>query len=85
MREIEFNKIIKEESDCNECTHRDLCCTLRRTPGCRFDFIKLCENYSLSRSGGDYDCDECIHRFTRWGNKKIPCFSCRFFEKEKKE
>lgn len=71
---LKFAKEIEEESDCSRCVHKEVC---------SFNMEKLCENYEFGTSA-NRGCHSCNHRFTRFDEKKVPCFSCPHFEEKKK-
>lgn len=73
-KEIEFNEIVMEESNCSECIHKKVC---------KFSMEEFCINYKFGTSQHN-GCQGCLHRFTRWDKDPIPCFKCKFFEKNTK-
>lgn len=63
---------VDEEHECFECIHNKVC---------RHDNEEFCLNYEFGTSQGK-GCHSCLHRFTRWDSEHIPCFICKYFQKE---
>lgn len=68
---LDFKREVDEETDCSACVHREVCGR---------DVEKRCENYQYGTSERSA-CQGCSHRFTRYDEKSVPCFSCPWFRK----
>ena len=68
-KEIHFNVEINEETDCKKCIHNKICSHAVQ---------ERCANFEFGNSP-DTGCLACNHRFTRWDEDPVPCFSCRDF------
>jgi hypothetical protein len=67
---LDFQREVDVETNCMECTHREVCGK---------DMEKRCENYVFGSSSGR-DCQGCGHKYTRYDKDPVPCFSCPWFE-----
>lgn len=67
----EYKVLVKEDTKCNLCIHREVC---------NHDTSKRCSNYTFSCSGVT-GCESCILHFAKYDTKQpIPCFHCKWFE-----
>lgn len=66
---LTFAREIDIETDCSRCIHREVCDRKME---------KRCENYEFGTSEGR-GCSSCSHRFTRYHEDSVPCFSCPSF------
>lgn len=67
---LDFTREIEEETDCMKCHHREVC---------DHDKERRCENFEFGSSEG-HGCQGCIHKYTRYDEKAVPCFTCPWFE-----
>lgn len=69
--ECKFKVEVVNEDKCSECIHEKVC---------KRSFQDLCLNYEFGTSK-ETTCDGCIHRHTRYRERKdrIPCFKCKEF------
>jgi len=70
---LDFKREVDEETDCGKCIHREVCD--RNTE-------KRCNNFVFGSSGTKGGCLACSHRFTRYHQDSVPCFSCPWFEEQ---
>ncbi len=69
---LDFAREIEAETDCSKCIHNEVC---------GHDMEKRCENYVFGSSAvRGCGCQTCLHRFTRFDNDHVPCFSCPWFQ-----
>ena len=67
---VDLVQEIDKETECGACIHREVCDR---------DVVKRCENYKFGTSAAR-SCGSCSHRFTRFDNSPVPCFSCPWFQ-----